>query len=115
MPRVHEVKSHPRPFLAQAKGLKTFEFRWNDRDYQVGDELHLREKWRRYTGLELRLEVTYMLLGGSSESFGVPPGYAVLSTRVVESCFWCCPNPICRHRTPHGMLGCREEGCECTP
>lgn len=41
--RVHHVKIWPEFFEAIAKGLKTFEYRLNDRDYRKGDGLVLRE------------------------------------------------------------------------
>lgn len=61
---VHGLKIWPHYFEAVRNGTKTFEYRVNDRDYQVGDILHLQE-WdditRKYTGRELRMEVTYVL------------------------------------------------------
>lgn len=39
----HEVKSWPREFEAMIDGIKNFEVRRNDRDYQPGDVLVLRE------------------------------------------------------------------------
>lgn len=39
----HMLKCHPEYFEAIKNGTKTFECRYNDRNYQVGDELLLRE------------------------------------------------------------------------
>jgi len=40
---VHKLKLHPNYFDAVANGIKTFEIRKDDRDYKVGDTLHLYE------------------------------------------------------------------------
>ena len=44
------------------QGKKGFEVRFNDRNYQVNDILHLQE-WTNgeYTGREMEVEVTYLL------------------------------------------------------
>ena len=39
----HDLKCHPDYFEALRDGTKTFECRYNDRDFEVGDELLLRE------------------------------------------------------------------------
>ena len=71
-------------------GLKRAEFRRDDRGYQVGDQLELRE-WdptrRHYTGFRLTARVTHLVRGPELE---VPAGFVVLSievlgARVVES------------------------------
>lgn len=62
---IHELKTWPIYFAAVAEGNKTFEFRVNDRSFQVGDTLHLREfdpETEEYTGNELLKEVTYILV-----------------------------------------------------
>lgn len=77
--RVHDLKTWPEPFAAIRADLKPWEFRLNDRDYQVGDKLRLRE-WsptdEAYTGeVEERL-VPWVLRGGQ---FGVPKDFAIMS------------------------------------
>ncbi len=57
----HELKILPEYFSAVAKSLKTFEIRKNDRNYQVGDLLELKE-WndRKFTGDSVLMQVTYI-------------------------------------------------------
>lgn len=79
-PRVHELKCWPSSFQPILDGVKTFEFRKNDRDYQVGDVLHLRE-WHPHLhawtdpGRQLYRRVECILKG----EFGVPDGYCVMA------------------------------------
>jgi len=65
-------------FDALVSGDKSFEVRKNDRNYQVGDILQLRE-WDKdkgeYTGRYASKVVTYMLNGGM---FGIEQGYCVM-------------------------------------
>lgn len=92
----HILKTWPNAFDAVASGVKRFEWRLDDRGFDVGDVLILR-KWNPaptpngygiegyvmvqvgtramldYT--ELRVKVTYILRG----AFGVPPNYCVMS------------------------------------
>ncbi|UFS61261.1 DUF3850 domain-containing protein [Subtercola endophyticus] len=59
---VHELKLDREWFPAVAEGRKTVEIRFNDRDYQVGDVLLLKETEDGiYTGEELRRVVTHVL------------------------------------------------------
>jgi hypothetical protein len=98
----HELKSWPDYFEPLAAGIKTFELRRNDRNFQVGDILVLREyddRKRVYTGRECRKRITYMLDGigqGLIEPIiGLNRGFAILqlvsrawastSTRAVRS------------------------------
>ena len=80
--RSHELKTHPTPFLAVCRNEKKAEFRLNDRDFQKGDYLNLRE-WipdggteggGYYTGDSRVRVITHIQTG-----YGIPDGYAMLS------------------------------------
>jgi len=60
-------------------GKKTFEVRFNDRNYQVGDTLYLKEFYppNDFTGREIALEVTYVL---NDEKF-CKEGYVILGIK----------------------------------
>lgn len=88
---VHKLKLFPEYFDAVANGIKTFEIRKNDRDYKVGDTLHLYEfdpEKEEFSGLpETRtcdVAVTYIL---THEDFpdGIPEDYCVMGIRLRES------------------------------
>ena len=77
---VHELKTWPEYFQAIKSGIKTFEFRKNDRDYKVGDILYLTEfcpEERLYTGDRTIVQVTYILEGFMPEL----DGYAIMAIR----------------------------------
>ena len=58
----HYIKILPEYYNAIDSGEKSFEVRYNDRNYQVYDILHLREWYNgNYTGREMVVEVTYLL------------------------------------------------------
>jgi hypothetical protein len=57
----HNLKILPEYFQAIAKGIKTFEIRKNDRNYQIGDQITLMEhNGRNYTGREIIGSITYI-------------------------------------------------------
>lgn len=64
---MHELKTWPEYFAAILDGTKSFEVRYNDRSFAVGDVLHLRE-WdpdtSAYTGRSRIVDVTYLMPGG---------------------------------------------------
>ena len=80
--RKHELKTWPAFFAAIRDGDKTFEVRRNDRGFQTGDVLVLRE-WDpnrsygsgAYTGNDEWRTVTYVLTG---EEFGIKDGFCVM-------------------------------------
>jgi len=75
----HELKTWPAFYQAMLDGDKPFEARFNDRAYQKGDVLYLRE-WdpdtKQYTGRNCRKLVTYVLSG-----WGVQAGHVVMGLR----------------------------------
>ncbi len=77
--KVHELKTHKEYFEAVLFGRKRFEIRKDDRDFETGDELLLRE-WDKlnlvYTGRFLHRKVDYLLKGGD---FGLADEYVVMS------------------------------------
>lgn len=59
----HELKSWPKFFGQLSTGLRTHELRRNDRNYQIGDYIDLREydpKTQKYTGRNCIVEITSM-------------------------------------------------------
>ncbi len=79
----HRLKCESEYFKAVTAGIKYFEFRKNDRDFKVGDNLILIEVIDGVpTGQEVRgLEVTYILHGGK---FGLPKGYCIMELMDVD-------------------------------
>ncbi len=76
---VHHLKTHPQYFQAQFDGRKGFELRKNDRDFHVGDILHLREfdpDTGQYTEREIWVGVTYIAYQGE----WLADGYVCMST-----------------------------------
>lgn len=75
--KVHYVKCETEFFNDVAEGYKSFEIRKNDRDYQVGDDIVLREydkEAAELTGRELRVSIIYFL----SDYPGIEPWYCIL-------------------------------------
>jgi hypothetical protein len=88
---IHELKTHPPYFSMVFAGTKKFEVRKNDRNYQLGDELLLKEfvpkgyyedglMDDKYTGRILHRRIDYILQGGQ---FGIEDGYVVMSLSVI--------------------------------
>jgi hypothetical protein len=81
---VHQLKSWPEFFEPVLAGVKTFELRAADRDYKVGDILHLKEwsnQTQQFTGRELKRRVTYVMHGqaGIVPLIGLHRHYCVMA------------------------------------
>jgi len=73
----HELKTRAEPFQAVWEGRKTCEVRVDDRDYQVGDALRLREydpDEKTYSGRSIHTRVTHIV-----RAPWLPPGLCVMS------------------------------------
>ena len=84
MKKTHELKTWPEYFDAVSKGVKTFEVQFNDRDFQVGDRLLLKEyspNDKCYTGNKLHMDVTYIL----KVFGGLPTGWVVMGIKKLEA------------------------------
>lgn len=76
---VHELKTWPQIFKITIDGIKKAEFRKNDRDFRVGDDLILKEyepNNRTYTGRKVIVKITHILYG---PNFGIPYDYCMIS------------------------------------
>lgn len=91
-PKNHELKTDPAVFADVQKGFKRFEIRKDDRGYEVGDTLTLRQtKYSsnemvtegyplEYTGDVVDVLVTHIL---RNSSYGLVDGYAILSIKLL--------------------------------
>jgi hypothetical protein len=109
---IHELKTWPEYFEFIWIGDKPFEVRKNDRDFQVGDILQLREYVPGntiqadafsnadidpyYTGREMDVRVSYILSDGQ---FGIEEGFVVMGIQV-----------MCRRTEGAKIFPCK--GCE---
>jgi hypothetical protein len=83
VPGIHVLKADVKPLQAIIDGHKTFEFRRADRNFKVGDMLHLTQ-WdpvNGYGALTAAVEVLYILHG---PCFGIPSGFCIMSIKVVS-------------------------------
>lgn len=79
--KVHEVKVWTEFWCAIESERKPFEVRFNDRNYQVGDTMHLLDfdnATETYTGREAWRVITFVLRG-----WGLQDGYVALGLRAV--------------------------------
>lgn len=75
MSAIHKLKIRPEYFKAVSAGEKKFEIRKNDRDFNVGDFLVLREYTNECTGRQAIFKITYIL----ADPEFLKPGYVALS------------------------------------
>ena len=87
----HMLKTDPGVFAMSKAGLKTFEIRYDDRGYEIGDMLVLRET--RYSGEEMKSGkpliytediviciVQYILRG---PAYGLEDGWVIMSVNIL--------------------------------
>ena len=79
---IHALKTLPEFFKALAAGVKSFEIRKNDRDFQVGDSIVLKE-WDniKYSGREIQAIIKYML---DDAFIGLAEGYVAFSFGILK-------------------------------
>lgn len=103
--KTHELKTWPLYYQDMVYGPKNFEVRRNDRDFQVGDLLVLREfdpTTMEYSGREATRRVTYVLDGGGEDAFGLAAGHVVMGIGPATVPYHC----------PYGHLECDDfPGC----
>jgi hypothetical protein len=81
----HDVKCWPQFFDTIESGQKPFELRKNDRNYQVGDTMLIRE-WnpstKKYSGRQTRQliisKLDHRAGAGCAAEFGLREGYVIL-------------------------------------
>lgn len=84
MAKEHVLKCWPQYFEAIVFDQKTFEVRYNDRGYERGDILILREynnDTKEYTRRQTRVEVTNVF-----NEFGLQPGWVIMSLKKCKCC-----------------------------
>lgn len=73
----HNLKINTEYFEAVKSGIKNFEIRLNDRNFEVGDTVILHEiKNDTLTGRMFFLEISYLFHGGQ---YGLVDGYCIFS------------------------------------
>lgn len=76
--KIHVLKTWPKYFQSIKHGFKTFEIRRDDRNFQLGDYLELKE-WNpdeeKYTGDKLLKRVNYIMWG---PIFGLEKGFVIM-------------------------------------
>lgn len=80
---IWDLKTWPEYFEAVLSGEKTFEVRTNDKLFEVGDILNLREYSQgsaRYTERGLKVRISYILREGPFAF----PGYVIMAIKPVE-------------------------------
>ncbi len=80
---IHELKCWPPYYYFIYQGIKTFELRNNDRNFQTGDMIVLKEyqpNKKIYTGREMILRITFML----TKYPGLENGYVIFQFNILN-------------------------------
>lgn len=80
--KLHELKIYPKYFDSILDGKKKFEIRKNDRGFQVGDNVLIRE-WDniKYSGRTIYAKITYLL---DDKFIGLETGYVAFGIEVLD-------------------------------
>ena len=103
--KIHSLKTWPEYFEKVKEGLKTFELRKNDRDFNKNDFLCLEEwdpKSEQYTQKDLFCKITYILNG---PSFGLSEGFCIMSIKLIPL--------FCSKKYPYSCRGDNEPCSVC--
>lgn len=77
----HELKILPKWFEDVQANVKNFEIRKNDRNFEVGDYLVLKEWYRgKYTGRYVARQIEYIYQGDGT--YGLSEDYCILGLKV---------------------------------
>lgn len=88
--KFHILKTDKRPFIMTWAGIKDYEIRLNDRDFELGDIISLRETEfdgaemkqgspLRFTGRAIECIITGIISG-----YGLQDGWVLLSTKTID-------------------------------
>ena len=80
----HELKTWPTFFWATVAGHKRFDYRLDDRGFEVGDTLWYREwdpQTEKFTGYNLRLLVRSVW----KDIPGVPHDFCIMDTTIIQA------------------------------
>lgn len=92
---VHDLKTDPAVFQLSLDGLKDWEIRFNDRNFQVGDHVLLRET--KFSGEEMKagkpLEFTgrtlHRVITSIVDGYGLENGWVILSLNALGGDWYC--------------------------
>ena len=74
------LKIDTKYFNAVINGIKTFEFRYNDRNYCVGDIYYLCEySNNQFSGSAIKIQITYIL----KNYIGLEKNYCIFSFKIM--------------------------------
>lgn len=88
----HYIKCWPEFFESMIQGIKRFEYRKNDRNYTVGDQLVVREFLPEPEGLHTGRVATFQVLRVWDEIPDIPDGFCIMEVSGPQSVYYLDPN-----------------------